>query len=46
LLASAIALLAGTLGPSTENLNVDLGIIFVLVSGAMFVAEHVRSPSR
>jgi hypothetical protein len=42
LLASAIAMLAGTLAASTDNLNVNLGIIIILASGAMFLVEYVR----
>ncbi len=43
LLASAIALLAGALAASTDNLNVNVGIAMILVGGAIFVAEYVRS---
>lgn len=46
LLASAIALLAGALAASTDNLNANMGIAIILVSGAMFVAEYVRSQGR
>ena len=42
LLASAIALLAGAFAASTDNLNVNVGIVIILVSGAMFLAEYVR----
>ena len=43
LLAAAIALLAGAHAASTDNLEVDIGIAIILVSGAMFIAEYVRS---
>ncbi len=43
LLAAAIALLAGALAASTDNLSVNVGISIILVSGAMFVAEYIRS---
>ena len=43
LLGSAIALLAGALAASTDNLDVNVGIAIILVSGAIFVAEYVRS---
>ena len=42
LLAAAIAMLAGVLAAGTDNLNVNVGIVIILVSGAMFVAEYVR----
>ena len=42
LLASAIALLAGALAASTDNLNVNVGLAIILVSGALFVAEYIR----
>ena len=42
LLAAAIALIAGSLAASTDNLNVNVGIAIILVSGAMFLAEYVR----
>ena len=43
LLAAAIALIAGALAASTDNLEVNVGIAIILVSGAMFIAEYVRS---
>ena len=43
LLAAAIALLAGAVASSTDNLDVNVGIVIILVSGAMFIAEYVRS---
>ncbi len=42
LLASAIALLAGAFAASTDNLNVNVGIVIIVVSGAMFLTEYVR----
>ncbi len=42
LLASAIALLAGALAASTDNLNVNVGLAIILVSGALFLAEYIR----
>jgi len=41
LLAAAIAPLAGVLAASTDNLNVNIGIVIILVSGAIFLAEYV-----
>jgi hypothetical protein len=42
LLAAAIALLAGAVAASTDNLDVNVGIVIILVSGAIFIAEYVR----
>jgi hypothetical protein len=42
LLAAAIGLVAGALAASTDNLNVNVGISIILVSGAIFLAEYVR----
>ena len=42
LLAAAIALLAGALAASTDNLDVNVGLVIILVSGAIFLAEYVR----
>ena len=43
MLASAIVLVAGAIAASTDNLNVNIGIVVILISGAMFVTEYVRS---
>lgn len=43
LLSASMALLAGAVAASTDNLNVNVGIVIILVSGAMFIAEYVRS---
>ncbi len=42
LLAAAIALVAGALAASTDNLDVNVGLTIILVSGAIFLAEYVR----
>ena len=42
LLAAAIALLAGALAASTDNLDINVGIFIIVVSGAIFLAEYVR----
>ena len=42
LLAAAIALLAGGTAASTDNLDVNVGLTIILVSGAIFLAEYVR----
>ena len=43
LLAAAIALLAGAVAAGTDNLDVNVGIVIILVSGAIFLVEYVRS---
>ena len=43
LLASAVGLVAGAIAASTDNINVNIGLAIIIVSGAMFVAEYVRS---
>jgi hypothetical protein len=43
LLAASIAMLAGALAAGTDNLDVNVGIVMILVSGAIFLAEYVRS---
>jgi hypothetical protein len=43
LLASAVGLVAGALAASTDNINVNIGLVIIIVSGAMFVTEYVRS---
>jgi hypothetical protein len=43
LLDSAIAMIAGGLASSTDNLNVNVGITIILVSGVLLLVEYVRS---
>jgi len=43
LIATSIALLAGAVAASTDNLDVNVGIAIIVVSGALFIAEYVRS---
>lgn len=43
LLAPSIGLLAGAVAAGTDNLNVNVGIAIIIVSGAFFLAEYVRS---
>ena len=42
LIAAAIAMLAGAIAASTDNLNVNVGLTIILVSGCLFVAEYIR----
>ena len=43
MLASAIVLVGGAIAASTDKLNVNIGIVIILISGAMFATEYVRS---
>ncbi len=43
LLASALAMVAGAIAAATDNLDVNVGIVIILVSGAVLVAEYIRS---
>jgi hypothetical protein len=45
LISSSLALIAGAMAVSTDNLNVNVGIVIIFVSGAMLVAEYIRSYS-
>ena len=42
LLAAAIAMVAGALAASTDNLDVNVGIVIIILSGAIFLTEYVR----
>jgi len=37
------AMIAGALASSPDNLNVNVGITIILVSGVLFLVEYVRS---
>jgi hypothetical protein len=41
LLAFSIALIAGALA-ATDNLNVNVGLLIIIVSAALFVADYIR----
>ena len=41
-LGAAIALMAGALATTSDNLDVNVGIVIILVSGAIFLAEYIR----
>jgi len=43
LIASAIALLAGGVIANTTNIDVNVSIVVILVSAAIFVVEYLRS---
>ncbi len=43
LLAAAIAMLAGAVAASTDNLDVNVGITIIFVSGVLFLVEYIRS---
>lgn len=43
LLSSAIALLAGGVIANTHNINVNVSIIIILASSALFIVEYLRN---
>ena len=43
LLAAAIAMLAGAVAASTDNLDINEGITIIFVSGVLFLVEYIRS---
>ena len=42
LLASSFAMVAGAIAAGTDNLDVNVGIIIIVVSGALFLADYIR----
>lgn len=43
MITSAIALLAGAVATQTDNLNVNVGLVIILISGAVLVSEYFKS---
>ena len=43
LVAAAIAMLAGAVAASTDNLDINVGITIIFVSGVLFLVEYIRS---
>ena len=43
LLAAAIVMVAGSFAASSTSLNVNVGLVMIILCGAVFVAEYVRS---
>ena len=43
LLAAAIAMLAGAVAASTDNLDINVGITIIFVSGVLSLVEYIRS---
>ena len=43
LLAAAIAMIAGAVTASTDNLDINVGITIIFVSGVLFLVEYIRS---
>ena len=41
--AAAIAMLAGAVAASTDNLDINVGITIIFVSGVLFLVEYIRS---
>ena len=44
--ASSIVLIAGALAASTGNLDVNVGLLIIIVSAALFLADHIRRQRR
>ncbi len=42
LIASALALFAGAVAAHADNLDVNVGLAIILLSGAIFLAEYLR----
>jgi hypothetical protein len=43
LIAASIVMLAGAVAAGADNLDVNVGIAVIIVSGAIFIAEYIRS---
>ncbi len=43
MLASSIGLLAGAVAGQTNNLNISVSIVIILITFAMLLSEYVRS---
>jgi len=43
LLAASILMVAGALAASSTALDVSVGLVMIFLSGAVFIAEYVRS---
>ena len=43
LLAAAIVMVAGSLTAGSTSLDVNVGLVIIILSGAVFIAEYVRS---
>jgi hypothetical protein len=43
LLAASIAMVAGAVACSTDNLNINVGIAILLVGTTLFLAEYLRA---
>ena len=43
MLSSALALIAGAILAASDNVDVNVSIVIILASAAMFVADYVRS---
>ncbi|MEE8046343.1 MAG: hypothetical protein V3T49_05845 [Dehalococcoidia bacterium] len=43
MLVAAIGLLAGTIASQTDNLDINVGLVIILLSGAALIGEYIRS---
>jgi hypothetical protein len=42
LIGAAIAILGGGVAANAEQLDVSVGILLIVVAGALFIAEYIR----
>jgi hypothetical protein len=42
LIGAAIALIGGAHAASTDNLNVNVGLVIIIISGAIFLFDSLR----
>ena len=43
LIAASTAMLAGAVAAGADGLDINVGIVIIILSGAIFIAEYVRS---
>ncbi len=42
LIGTAIALLAGGVAANAKQLDINVGIVVIVIAGALFIAEYIR----
>jgi len=43
LIGTAIALVGGAIAANAGNLHINVGILIILIAGALFITEYIRS---
>ncbi len=43
LIGTAVAFVGGGITANAENLDINVGITAILITGALFIAEYIRS---